>query len=208
MPRGIERHPVGRGLVAVAPKRGNRDAALILCQALVGPANAGRWPQAPPWRLKSGWPSGRESSTPHLWRRRQIHGRGAGASGLRALDARARQAPLWVAGRGRPPSWPCSSCCWRNDAAIEYSERGRLRTVPADQAPSPETVLTRLLHTHRHRFRSRRDASARGGGNCGGRLRAANGTEQAQKKTATGIRRVCWIVGHGSVVEGIASSPF
>ncbi|UBM07882.1 tyrosine-type recombinase/integrase [Cupriavidus metallidurans] len=41
-----------------------------------------------------------------------------------------------------------------HDGAVEYWERGRLRTVPADQAPSPETVLTRLLHTHRHRFRS------------------------------------------------------
>ncbi|WP_238587335.1 hypothetical protein [Cupriavidus sp. IDO] len=39
-----------------------------------------------------------------------------------------------------------------HDGAIEYWERGRLRTVPADQAPSP--VLTRLLHTHRRRFRS------------------------------------------------------
>lgn len=41
-----------------------------------------------------------------------------------------------------------------HDGAVEYWERGRLRTVPADQAPSPETVLARLLHTHRRRFRS------------------------------------------------------
>lgn len=41
-----------------------------------------------------------------------------------------------------------------HDGAIEYWERGRLRTVPAGGAPSPETVLTRLLHTHRRRFRS------------------------------------------------------
>ena len=41
-----------------------------------------------------------------------------------------------------------------HDGVIEYWERGRLRTVPADQAPSPATVLTRLLHTHRRRFRS------------------------------------------------------
>ncbi|CAG9184763.1 Tyrosine recombinase XerC [Cupriavidus laharis] len=41
-----------------------------------------------------------------------------------------------------------------HDGAVEYWERGRLRTVPADEAPSPETVLTRLLHTHRRRFRS------------------------------------------------------
>ena len=41
-----------------------------------------------------------------------------------------------------------------HDGAVEYWERGRLRAAPADQAPSPETVLTRLLHTHRRRFRS------------------------------------------------------
>ncbi len=41
-----------------------------------------------------------------------------------------------------------------HDAVIEYWERGRLRTVPAEQAPSPGTVLARLLHTHRRRFRS------------------------------------------------------
>lgn len=41
-----------------------------------------------------------------------------------------------------------------HDGAVEYWERGRLRTVPADQAPRPETVLARLLHTHRRRFRS------------------------------------------------------
>uniref|UniRef100_UPI003F495C38 tyrosine-type recombinase/integrase n=1 Tax=Cupriavidus necator TaxID=106590 RepID=UPI003F495C38 len=41
-----------------------------------------------------------------------------------------------------------------HDGAIEYWERGRLRTVPANEAPSPATVLTRLLHTHRRRFRS------------------------------------------------------
>lgn len=31
---------------------------------------------------------------------------------------------------------------------------GRLRTAPADQAPNAETVLARLVHTHRRRFRS------------------------------------------------------
>lgn len=41
-----------------------------------------------------------------------------------------------------------------HDGAVVYWERGRLRTVPANEAPSPETVLTRLLHTHRRRFRS------------------------------------------------------
>ncbi|CAN7773404.1 site-specific integrase [Cupriavidus necator] len=39
-----------------------------------------------------------------------------------------------------------------HDAAVEYWERGRLRTVPAAQAPSPEAVLARVLHTHRRRF--------------------------------------------------------
>ncbi|WP_249221467.1 tyrosine-type recombinase/integrase [Cupriavidus sp. KK10] len=39
-----------------------------------------------------------------------------------------------------------------HDAAVEYWERGRLRTVSAEEAPGPETVLTRLLHTHRRRF--------------------------------------------------------
>jgi integrase/recombinase XerC len=41
-----------------------------------------------------------------------------------------------------------------HDGAVEYWERGRLRTAPAEQAPSAETVLARLLHTHRRRFRS------------------------------------------------------
>ncbi|MFS8980268.1 tyrosine-type recombinase/integrase [Cupriavidus necator] len=41
-----------------------------------------------------------------------------------------------------------------HDGAVEYWERGRLRTVSANQAPSPQTVLARLLHTHRRRFRS------------------------------------------------------
>lgn len=41
-----------------------------------------------------------------------------------------------------------------HDAAVEYWERGRLRTVPGDQAPSPEIVLARLLHTHRRRFQT------------------------------------------------------
>ncbi|ABF12847.1 tyrosine-type recombinase/integrase [Cupriavidus metallidurans] len=40
-----------------------------------------------------------------------------------------------------------------HDGAVEYWERGRLRTVPADQAPGPAMVLARLLHTHRRRFR-------------------------------------------------------
>ncbi|WP_035883589.1 tyrosine-type recombinase/integrase [Cupriavidus metallidurans] len=40
-----------------------------------------------------------------------------------------------------------------HDGAVEYWERGRLRTAPADQAPSPDTVLARLLHVHRRRFR-------------------------------------------------------
>jgi site-specific recombinase XerD len=39
-----------------------------------------------------------------------------------------------------------------HEAAVEYWERGRMRTVAVGQAPSPETVLTRLLHTHRRRF--------------------------------------------------------
>ncbi|WP_019447860.1 tyrosine-type recombinase/integrase [Cupriavidus sp. BIS7] len=39
-----------------------------------------------------------------------------------------------------------------HDAAVEVWERGRVRTVAAAQAPSPETVLARLLHTHRRRF--------------------------------------------------------
>jgi len=49
-----------------------------------------------------------------------------------------------------------------HDGAVEYWERGRLRTAPADQAPSPDAVLARLLHTHRRRFRSA-DASANAG---------------------------------------------
>ncbi|NUA26636.1 tyrosine-type recombinase/integrase [Cupriavidus basilensis] len=41
-----------------------------------------------------------------------------------------------------------------HDGAVEYWERGRLRAVPAEQAPGPEIVLARLLHTHRRRFRA------------------------------------------------------
>ena len=38
--------------------------------------------------------------------------------------------------------------------AIEYWDRGRVRTVAADAAPAPEVVLARVLHTHRRRFRA------------------------------------------------------
>jgi len=38
-------------------------------------------------------------------------------------------------------------------AVIEYWDRGRVRTVPADDAPTEQTVLQRVLHTHRRRFR-------------------------------------------------------
>lgn len=40
-----------------------------------------------------------------------------------------------------------------HDGAVESRERGRLHTARADQALSSETVLARLLHTHRRRFR-------------------------------------------------------
>jgi integrase/recombinase XerC len=38
-------------------------------------------------------------------------------------------------------------------AAVEYWDRGRVRTVAADAAPAPETILARVLQTHRRRFR-------------------------------------------------------
>jgi integrase/recombinase XerC len=41
---------------------------------------------------------------------------------------------------------------------IEYWERGRVRTAAIDHAPGAETVLERVLHTHRRRFRSMPDA--------------------------------------------------
>ncbi|WP_429401747.1 tyrosine-type recombinase/integrase [Paraburkholderia sp. MM5482-R1] len=37
-------------------------------------------------------------------------------------------------------------------AVIEYWDRGRVRTVVADDAPTEETVLRRVLRTHRRRF--------------------------------------------------------
>lgn len=37
--------------------------------------------------------------------------------------------------------------------AVEWWERGRVRTAPADDAPEPEDVLERLIRTHRRRFR-------------------------------------------------------
>jgi integrase/recombinase XerC len=38
-------------------------------------------------------------------------------------------------------------------AAIEYWDRGRVRTATTGDAATPETVLQRVLHTHRRRFR-------------------------------------------------------
>lgn len=46
-----------------------------------------------------------------------------------------------------------------HDEAIEYWERGRLRVVAPDQAPTPVTVLLRLLRQHR-RFRFAPDGPA------------------------------------------------
>lgn len=40
-----------------------------------------------------------------------------------------------------------------HEAAVEYWDRGRVRTVAIDQAPVPDAVLARVLHTHRRRFR-------------------------------------------------------
>lgn len=40
-----------------------------------------------------------------------------------------------------------------HEAAVEYWDRGRVRTVAAGEAPTPEIVLARVLHTHRRRFR-------------------------------------------------------
>ncbi len=39
-----------------------------------------------------------------------------------------------------------------HDAAVEYWERGHLRTVQAGQTPRPETLRARLLYAHRRRF--------------------------------------------------------
>lgn len=36
---------------------------------------------------------------------------------------------------------------------IEYWDRGRVRTAPNDDAPTPEIVLQSVLHTHRRRFK-------------------------------------------------------
>ncbi|CAB3724036.1 hypothetical protein LMG22037_05016 [Paraburkholderia phenoliruptrix] len=38
--------------------------------------------------------------------------------------------------------------------AIEYWDRGRVRTAAIGDAPTPETVLQRVLHTHRRRFKA------------------------------------------------------
>jgi integrase/recombinase XerC len=49
-----------------------------------------------------------------------------------------------------------------HEAAIEYWERGRLRIVAEEQAPAPDTVLTRVLHQHRRRFRELADGRTPG----------------------------------------------
>ncbi|CAE6872251.1 Tyrosine recombinase XerC [Paraburkholderia aspalathi] len=48
---------------------------------------------------------------------------------------------------------------------VEYWDRGRVRTAAIDDAPTPEAVLQRVLHTHRRRFKVSPEA----------RLPAANG---------------------------------
>ncbi len=45
-----------------------------------------------------------------------------------------------------------------HDAAVEYWDRGRVRTVAAGDAPTPEAVLKRVLHTHRRRFKAEPEA--------------------------------------------------
>ena len=40
---------------------------------------------------------------------------------------------------------------------IEFWERGRIRILPATEAPAADIVLERLLHTHRRRFKPARD---------------------------------------------------
>lgn len=47
-----------------------------------------------------------------------------------------------------------------HEAAVEYWERGRLKIVAADDAPSPDSVLERVLHQHRRRFHRVTDESA------------------------------------------------
>jgi len=37
----------------------------------------------------------------------------------------------------------------RHAAAIEYWDRGCVRTVTVEDAPAPQAVLARVLHTHR-----------------------------------------------------------
>jgi site-specific recombinase XerD len=46
-----------------------------------------------------------------------------------------------------------------HDVAIEYWARGRLHLATANHAPSPDTVLARVLHAHRRRFRDLPDGS-------------------------------------------------
>ncbi len=43
-------------------------------------------------------------------------------------------------------------------AVIEYWDRGRVRTVAVEDAPTPQAVLARMLHTHRRRFRMAAEA--------------------------------------------------
>jgi integrase/recombinase XerC len=47
-----------------------------------------------------------------------------------------------------------------HEAAVEYWDRGRLRIVAAHDAPAPETILERVLHQHRRRFREVADGRA------------------------------------------------
>jgi len=46
-----------------------------------------------------------------------------------------------------------------HEAAVEYWDRGRVRTVAAGEAPEPDVVLARVLHTHRRRFRPATEAA-------------------------------------------------
>jgi integrase/recombinase XerC len=46
-----------------------------------------------------------------------------------------------------------------HNAAIEYWDRGRVRTVAASDAPAPYKILARVLHTHRRRFRAPQDGT-------------------------------------------------
>ncbi|SDR51273.1 Site-specific recombinase XerD [Paraburkholderia fungorum] len=79
------------------------------------------------------------------------------------------------------------------DAAVEYWERGRLRVAAPDQAPTPVTVLLRLLRQHR-RFRFAPDGPATS--STSSRIAAEPASGASPATTAVAVPDLTPPVGH------------